>query len=127
MALMQDGKYSTESTEPPGAAQTHAGKREESEKGRGDVQSGQGPTNGVAPRGGARGEQGHRGHEAPEAAGPARKCEAKYSTNSFMPFPGLSEPIWGEKVRVTLEMGLALKVLRQSAAGVRGQNRFATG
>ena len=56
-----------------------------------------------------------------------KENEAKYSTNSIMSFPGFSEPIWGENGRVSLETGLASRVLRQSAAGVRGQNRFATG
>ena len=45
----------------------------------------------------------------PRDNGRGRTCkenEAKYSKNSFMSFPGFSEPIWGEKVRVSLETGL---------------------
>ena len=45
----------------------------------------------------------------PRDIGRGRTCkenEAKYSKNSFMSFPGFSEPIWGEKVRVSSETGL---------------------
>ena len=34
-----------------------------------------------------------------------------------MSFPGFSKPIWGENGRVSLEAGLASRVLRQLAAG----------
>ena len=52
----------------------------------------------------------------PGDIGRSRTCketEAKYSKNSFMSFPGSSESIWGVNGRVSLEAGLASKVLRQ--------------
>ena len=52
----------------------------------------------------------------PRDIGRGRTCkenEAKYSKNSFMAFPGSSESIWGENGRVSLEAGLASRVLRQ--------------
>ena len=59
------------------------------------------------------------GHRAPEAEGPARKSEAKYTQISFESFPGFSENLsrWGqlrgENGSVILEAGLASRVLRQ--------------
>ena len=85
------------------------------------------PRGGVRPHGDARGE---RGQGASEKGGPARKHEAKYLIISFKSFPGFSEPNWadlGQNGQVSLETGLGLKVLRQSAAGLGGRNRFATG
>ena len=85
------------------------------------------PHGGVRPHGEAREE---RGQGASETGGPARKHEAKYFIISFKSFPGFSEPNWadlGQNGQVSLETGLGLKVLRQSAAGLGGRNRFATG
>ena len=85
------------------------------------------PRGEVRPHGEAR-EQ--RGQGASETGGPARKHEAKYFIISFKSFPGFSEPNWadwGQNGQVSLETGLGLKVLRQSAAGLGGRNRFATG
>ena len=77
------------------------------------VRDGHGLGRGREPEGGAGPDGGVHG---PRDIGRGRTCkenEAKYSKNSFMAFPGSSESIWGENGRVSLEAGLASKVLRQ--------------